>query len=55
MHVGVVQLGATQDGVLRNHQLWRDGSIRDTVVFSVLDSEWPNVRAGLESRIAKRG
>jgi N-acetyltransferase len=51
----IARLGATQDGILRNHQLWRDGSIRDTVVFSILDSEWPAVRATLESRVAKRG
>jgi len=51
----IARLGATQDGILRNHQLWRDGTLRDTVVFSILDSEWPAVKAGLESRIASRG
>lgn len=50
----IARLGAKQDGVLRNHQVWRDGTIRDTVVFSILDSEWPSVRAGLESRLATR-
>ena len=48
----IAKLGATQDGILRHHQLWRDGSIRDTVVFSILDSEWPQVRAGLAARAA---
>ena len=48
----IAKLGATQDGILRQHQLWRDGSIRDTVVFSILDSEWPKVRAGLAARAA---
>jgi RimJ/RimL family protein N-acetyltransferase len=48
----IARLGATQDGILRNHQLWRDGSIRDTVVFSILDSEWPDVRARLRLRLA---
>ena len=41
----IARLGAKQDGVLRNHQLMPDGSRRDTVVFSVLDSEWPAVKA----------
>jgi len=48
----IAKLGATQDGILRQHQLWGDG-YRDTVVFSILDSEWPRVREGLESRIQK--
>lgn len=43
----IARLGAKQDGVLRNHQLMADGSRRDTVVFSILDSEWPAVRAHL--------
>lgn len=51
----IARLGAKQDGVLRNHQVWRDGTLRDTVVFSILDSEWPAVRAGLEARLAARG
>jgi RimJ/RimL family protein N-acetyltransferase len=50
----IVRLGAKQDGILRNHMLWRDGTRRDTVVFSVLDSEWPTVRLGLEERLARR-
>ena len=48
----IAKLGATQDGILRHHQVWRDGSMRDTVVFSILDSEWPEVRAGLATRAA---
>ena len=43
----IERLGAKQDGVLRNHQLMPDGSRRDTVVFSILDSEWPAVKAHL--------
>lgn len=43
----IARLGAKQDGVLRNHQLLPDGSRRDTVVFSILDAEWPAVRAHL--------
>lgn len=43
----ILRLGAKQDGVLRNHQLGRDGSYRDTVVFSIIESEWPAVRQHL--------
>ena len=50
----IARLGAKQDGVLRNHQLWRDGTLRDTVVFSIIDSEWPAVRRGLTARLASR-
>lgn len=51
----IARLGAKQDGVLRNHSRTRDGRLRDTVVFSILEHEWPMVRAGLEYRLAKRG
>ncbi|WP_228374214.1 GNAT family N-acetyltransferase [Demequina phytophila] len=50
----IARLGAHQDGVLRQHQRWHDGTLRDTVVFSILDREWPAVRSGLEARIAPR-
>ena len=43
----IARLGAKQDGVLRNHQVSADGVKRDTVVFSILDSEWPAVRKHL--------
>jgi RimJ/RimL family protein N-acetyltransferase len=43
----IARLGAKQDGVLRNHQLMPDGSLRDTVVFSILESEWPGVKRHL--------
>ena len=43
----IARLGAKQDGVLRNHQLMPDGSRRDTVVFSILDGEWPAVKTHL--------
>jgi len=47
----ILRLGAKQDGVLRNHQLMPDGSKRDTVVFSILDSEWPAVRQHLRFQL----
>ena len=50
----IARLGAKQDGVLRNHRRMSDGSLRDTVVFSILDTEWPAVRSGLRHRLARR-
>ncbi|HEY8293708.1 MAG TPA: GNAT family protein [Micrococcaceae bacterium] len=50
----IARLGAKQDGVLRAHQRMPDGSLRDTVVFSILKSEWAQVKMGLQSRLAKR-
>ncbi len=49
----IARLGAKQDGVLRANRRMPDGSLRDTVVFSILASEWPQVRSGLELRLAK--
>jgi RimJ/RimL family protein N-acetyltransferase len=49
----IARLGAKQDGVLRNHRRMPDGSLRDTVVFSILDTEWPAVRAGLRHRLSR--
>jgi RimJ/RimL family protein N-acetyltransferase len=43
----IARLGAKQDGVLRNHQITPDGVYRDTVVFSILESEWPSVKRNL--------
>jgi N-acetyltransferase len=48
----IARLGAKQDGVLRNHRRQPDGTLRDTVVFSITDTEWPAVRAGLRHRLA---
>lgn len=47
----IAALGAKQDGVLRNHDLWRDGTIRDVVVFSIIDREWPTVKRGLQEKL----
>ncbi|MEZ0163382.1 GNAT family N-acetyltransferase [Kineococcus sp. LSe6-4] len=51
----IARLGAHQDGVLRSHQVLPDGSLRDTVVFSIVAAEWPAVRAGLRHRLARGG
>lgn len=47
------KLGATYEGTLRHHRQRRDGTWRDTVVFSILRQKWPEVRTGLDRRIAK--
>src|SRR5438874_1671076 len=48
-------LGAKKDGVIRHHQPRRDGTVRDTVMYSVLASEWPDVKRHLELRLRKTG
>jgi RimJ/RimL family protein N-acetyltransferase len=47
----IARLGAKQDGVLRNHMRMPDGSLRDTVVFSIIESEWPTVRRHLQYKL----
>ncbi len=46
-------LGAKKDGVIRHHAARRDGSVRDSVVYSILAAEWPDVRRHLELRLAR--
>jgi RimJ/RimL family protein N-acetyltransferase len=47
----IARLGAKQDGVLRAHRVMADGSLRDTVVFSITAPEWPAVRAHLQYKL----
>ncbi|WP_343723539.1 GNAT family protein, partial [Herbaspirillum seropedicae] len=49
----IARLGAKQDGVLRNHMRMPDGSYRDTVVFSIIESEWPTVRRHLQFKLGR--
>jgi RimJ/RimL family protein N-acetyltransferase len=49
----IARLGAKQDGMLRNHQLMPDGAKRDTVVFSIIDGEWPAVKQHLKFKLAR--
>lgn len=49
----IERLGAKLDGVLRSHLVMRDGHRRDTVVYSILESEWPGVRSHLDTLLAK--
>jgi RimJ/RimL family protein N-acetyltransferase len=47
----ILRIGAKEEGTLRRHLLTHTGRVRDTVYFSILDSEWPEVKAKLEARI----
>lgn len=51
----IERLGAKLDGILRNHQVAPNGSLRDTVVYSILPGEWPAVKANLQHRLAHGG
>jgi RimJ/RimL family protein N-acetyltransferase len=51
----IERLGAKLDGILRSHQVLPDGSRRDTVVYSILDIEWPAVRNNLRYRLDRNG
>ena len=46
-------IGAKKDGVLRHHQARRDGTVRDSVLYSILASEWPDVKRHLELRLVR--
>lgn len=48
-------LGAKKDGVIRHHQARRDGTVRDSVMYSILASEWRDVKRHLELRLARHG
>lgn len=47
----IERLGAKQDGILRNHQVLEDGSLRDTVVYSIISTEWPAVKNHLRGKL----
>lgn len=51
----IARLGAKQDGVLRGHRRHADGTVRDTVVFSIIDAEWPAVKSHLQYKLARGG
>ncbi|MUG03728.1 GNAT family N-acetyltransferase [Bacillus tequilensis] len=51
----IERLGAKQDGVIRNHMRHADGSLRDTVLYSIIEAEWPAVRSHLDARLAAHG
>lgn len=47
----IARLGAREEGLLRSHMVMRDGRIRDSLIFSIIASEWPAVRARLQERL----
>ena len=49
----IERLGARKDGVIRHHHPRRDGTVRDTVMYSILRGEWPEIRAQLEYKLAQ--
>src|SRR3954447_3922992 len=51
---GIERLGAKLDGILRSHQLAPNGTLRDTVVYSIIASEWPTVKAHLDYQLNER-
>ena len=48
----ILRIGAKEEGTLRRHLLTHTGRVRDTVYYSILDDEWPEVKAKLEARIS---
>lgn len=50
----ILALGATEEGILRRHMLRKDGGLRDTVVYSIIDTEWPAVKAHNQERLERR-
>jgi N-acetyltransferase len=50
----IESLGAKKDGIIRHHQARRDGTVRDSVMYSVLSTEWPDVQRHLQLRLAQR-
>lgn len=47
----ILRLGAKQEGILRNHMIMPNGRVRDSVIFSIIDSEWPEVKARLAAKL----
>jgi len=50
----ILRIGAREEGILRRHMATWDGRMRDSVYFSILDSEWPEVKANLERKLHER-
>ena len=47
--------GAKKDGIIRHHRARRDGTVRDSVMYSILANEWPDVKQHLEQRLIRHG
>jgi len=50
----ILRLGAKQEGVLRKHLILPNGRVRDSVLFSIIDDEWPEVKERLQSKLAQK-
>jgi len=50
----ILRLGAKQEGVLRNHMVMPNGRLRDSVCFSIIEAEWPEVKARLEDKLRQK-
>lgn len=50
----ILRLGAKQEGVLRNHMVMPGGRYRDSVCFSIIEAEWPEVKARLEAKLREK-
>jgi N-acetyltransferase len=50
----ILRLGATQEGVLRNHMIMPGGRYRDSVLFSIIETEWPEVKARLKAKLGRK-
>jgi RimJ/RimL family protein N-acetyltransferase len=51
----IVRLGAREEGILRNHMVMRDGRIRDSILYSLIQSEWPQVKEALQRKMQAPG
>jgi RimJ/RimL family protein N-acetyltransferase len=50
----IERLGAVKEGIFRKHMLVWDGTIRDSVYYSIIDTEWPSVKARLEEKLTRK-
>jgi RimJ/RimL family protein N-acetyltransferase len=51
----ILRIGAKEEGILRKHSTTASGRVRDTIYYSILEEEWPSVKAGLEARLTNGG
>ena len=49
----ILRIGAKEEGILRNHMMTQNGRVRDTVYYSIIEAEWPVVKAALELKLAQ--
>ena len=51
----ILRLGATQEGIVRHERIMPDGRKRNSVQFSIIDDEWPNIRDSIEAKLSRKG